>query len=647
MEEGQFLDGPVEGLAYKTPTQAGLTDENGRFLYMEGETITFSLGGIVLGQGLAVPLMTPLDLTEGACDETHPEVINICRFLLTIDDDNEPDDGIFIAEAVRENAEDPGINFDLTVEAFEADPIIRQLVFSLTAFTQAGQRNLMPEDRVQAHMRQTLNGIDNDDDGFSEDQGDCDDTDPDIYPGADEICGDDIDQNCDGDAPSCGTPDPDPTPEPDPPVSTDDDGDGYAVSQGDCDDTDPDIYPGAAEICGDDIDQNCDGDAPSCGTPDPDPTPEPDPPVSTDDDGDGYAVSQGDCDDTDPDIYPGAAEICGDDIDQNCDGNTPACDDPDEQDDDGDGFSENEGDCDDSDIDIYPGATEICGDQIDQDCDKNDMPCDYPNDRDDDEDGYTENEGDCNDRDAAVYPGAEEICEDKIDQDCSGQDLSCKDADSDGDGYTGNEGDCDDTNRNVYPGAEEICGDGIDQDCDKKDPECPAETGTVSVYLKLSQATTEEYKALYVTVSTIEVHYQSEGEEDSGWKNVGSPNRTYNLFELINGGREELAIDELKRGLYNEIRLIIGETPSSGVNILSQAHPYANYIIDSAGDVHNLTISSGLQTGLKIVYSFRIYGNKTTEVEMAFDASGSVSNAGNSGQWFLNPTFNLYNRVLE
>lgn len=45
-------------------------------------------------------------------------------------------------------------------------------------------------------------------------------------------------------------------------------------------------------------------------------------------------------------------------------------------DDDGDGFSENDGDCNDQDDTIYPGASEICGDGIDQDCSGADLACD-------------------------------------------------------------------------------------------------------------------------------------------------------------------------------------------------------------------------------------------------------------------------------
>lgn len=40
-----------------------------------------------------------------------------------------------------------------------------------------------------------------------------------------------------------------------------------------------------------------------------------------------------------------------------------------------DGFTKEQGDCDDSDPSINPDATEICGDGIDQDCDGSDLPC--------------------------------------------------------------------------------------------------------------------------------------------------------------------------------------------------------------------------------------------------------------------------------
>ncbi|MCK5681319.1 putative metal-binding motif-containing protein, partial [bacterium] len=102
-------------------------------------------------------------------------------------------------------------------------------------------------------------------------------------------------------------------------------------------------------------------------------------PDDIDDDGDGFTENRGDCNDQDATIYPGAPEICGDGIDQDCDRRDTACDqdedDPYDVDNDGDGFAENRGDCNDQDATIYPGAPEICGDGIDQNCDGRDEAC--------------------------------------------------------------------------------------------------------------------------------------------------------------------------------------------------------------------------------------------------------------------------------
>jgi len=167
------------------------------------------------------------------------------------------------------------------------------------------------------------------------------------------------------------------------PVCTDADGDGFAVEGGacgpvDCDDTNPNVNPAAPEICTDGIDNDCDGliDAQ-------DPSAVGCAPSCTDADGDGFAVEGGncgpvDCDDTDPAINPGAMEVCGDGIDNDCDGMVdegcqPTCPDMD-----GDGFMEaacGGSDCNDADPTIHPGAMEICGNGVDEDCDGRDAVC--------------------------------------------------------------------------------------------------------------------------------------------------------------------------------------------------------------------------------------------------------------------------------
>jgi prepilin-type N-terminal cleavage/methylation domain-containing protein len=96
--------------------------------------------------------------------------------------------------------------------------------------------------------------------------------------------------------------------------------------------------------------------------------------ANEDNDGDGYTVYQGDCDDSDPDVNPGATEIPDNAIDDDCNPATPDSSDDsseDEQgvDNDGDGYNGDEGDCDDNDPDVNPGATEIPDNGKDDDCD--------------------------------------------------------------------------------------------------------------------------------------------------------------------------------------------------------------------------------------------------------------------------------------
>jgi len=355
---------------------------------------------------------------------------------------------------------------------------------------------------------------------------DCDDTDPDIHPGATDVC-DGIDNDCDGEIDEDG----------DIRWYADDDGDGYGDSSdsvtdcdaprgyiaddSDCDDSDPGVHPSATEVC-DGIDNDCDGEIDEAG--------------GTlwyaDTDGDGYGdvservrecdVPSGhvadhtDCDDTNDAVYPGAPELC-DGLDNDCDGDIDEDGDTTwYRDGDGDGFGDpdesfvscdppesyvaDSTDCDDVRSSVYPGAPEIC-DGRDNDCDgeiDEDAGSRWYADTDEDghgdEDevviacdpptGHVESDEDCDDEDDTIYPGAPELCDDK-DNDCDGiidegaTDTWYRDSDSDGygdedstisacdppAGYVGDDSDCDDEAATTHPGAPELC-DGVDNDCD-------------------------------------------------------------------------------------------------------------------------------------------------------------------------------------
>lgn len=399
--------------------------------------------------------------------------------------------------------------------------------------------------------------------GYAALAGDCDDADKSIHPGASEVCDSaDTDEDCDGladDADSSATGQQ--------PAYTDSDGDGFGDSatltqvcdlssgqvwqDGDCDEGDAAIHPGAVEVCDSlDTDEDCDGlsddaDSSVTGTS----------AWYADADGDGYGdedapvqqcealgliASSGDCDDGDAAIHPAADELCaGVGVDEDCDGSVDEAGAIDlldwYLDADADGFGDSgvtfqqclapsgyvsdATDCDDDKNWVHPGAREICDvEGLDEDCDGLSGNADldgtsglvaFHTDADLDgfgdpesttwlcevEPGAVADDQDCDDTRAEVNPDADEVCDaENRDEDCDGlaDDLDSEGAqgktalyaDSDGDGYgagaaqdfcdppegwVSEEGDCDDGDSGAFPGAEEIRKDGIDQDCDGED----------------------------------------------------------------------------------------------------------------------------------------------------------------------------------
>ncbi|GMV43255.1 MAG: hypothetical protein AMXMBFR64_49710 [Myxococcales bacterium] len=287
---------------------------------------------------------------------------------------------------------------------------------------------------------------------------DCDDTNAEVSPFAAALpecipCAGALDWLCTGAAPPCA----------------DTDGDGVADCE-DCAPSDKTVGPGLVEICGNGKDDNCDGQQDEgwtwndAGTP------------RKVGDACGVGACAGGVVSCDNDLRvpvcttaaKGTVEVCGNAIDDDCDGATDeGCTVGDW---DGDGYVE--GDCRPYDSAFHPGAFEPCCDKslgdkalaiCDRDCDGEVGLC-SPDDK--DADGFAP-PADCDDGDATVHPGAPEKCDDGVDQDCDGRDTACGDpgvVDGDGDQWVV-PGDCDDTNPAIHPLAAEVC-DNKDNDCD-------------------------------------------------------------------------------------------------------------------------------------------------------------------------------------
>jgi hypothetical protein len=167
-------------------------------------------------------------------------------------------------------------------------------------------------------------------------------------------------------------------------------------------------------------------------------------------------------------------------------------------------------------------------------------------------------------------------------------------------------------------------------------------TGTLSV--GLTDAFTDDFKAVYVTIKEVQVHMPDADD----FETIAEPNETYNLLELVNGMTAQLALSELGTGDYTQMRLILGENPDGDdeLNILGNEHPFANYIIDKSDNEVALKTPSAQKSGIKIVHGFTINDGGTTELVFDFDANKSVVKTG-GGKYILKPTIKVIDTAVS
>ncbi|MDP6933728.1 MAG: hypothetical protein QGG40_12470, partial [Myxococcota bacterium] len=314
--------------------------------------------------------------------------------------------------------------------------------------------------------------LDNDGDGYTEFDGDCNDGNPEVHPNAEDepYIGGDTD---------CGGED-----------DYDADGDGYVLDEylglttegvedsgglpgGDCDDEAEGTYPGADDAWYDGVDADCGGED------------------DYDADGDGYVPDEyeglttegvedsgglpaGDCDDANDAVRDGMKDDWYDGVDTDCGGE-------DDYDADGDGYVLDEH------VGLGTSGVDGSGELPGGDCNDNSG---LLNQDDDDGDGVTTCDGDCNDGNAYIYPGAAyndstTQCMKDMDgdgygeayptedvaggTDCDDEDASATPEDNDEDGQTSCAGDCNDADASIYAGATDSWYDGVDTDCGEDD----------------------------------------------------------------------------------------------------------------------------------------------------------------------------------
>jgi len=144
----------------------------------------------------------------------------------------------------------------------------------------------------------------------------------------------------------------------------------------------------------------------------------------------------------------------------------------------------------------------------------------------------------------------------------------------------------------------------------------PRGTGTVRVSLTDAPAV---YDSVVLNIRSVSVH--RDGPDDEGWFTVAEPDSMFDLLLLRNGVFTNLGSITVPAGHYTQVRLLL----ASG-----------SYVVAN-GQRHDLTVPSGLQTGLKLIGGFDVPDGGLVDIGVDFDAARSIHVTGN-GRYMLKPT---------
>ncbi len=115
------------------------------------------------------------------------------------------------------------------------------------------------------------------------------------------------------------------------------------------------------------------------------------------------------------------------------------------------------------------------------------------------------------------------------------------------------------------------------------------------------------FDAVNIVVTRVEVH-RAGSDSASGWFVVNQDSAQYDLLELRNGVTAAMGEATVEAGQYTQIRLILG----AGSHVMV------------GGVRHDLEVSSGSTTGIKLNHPFTISADMTTELTLDFNAEASI-----------------------
>lgn len=147
---GFFIDSAVQGLTYTTATQSGTTAADGSFKYLAGESVTFKLYGQTISSPSGFTYLTPFDSSDLTLNPNYS--INIVRFLMALDSDGNPSNGITLPA----NSQSISINFNKSIADFASNSN-SEVTNALTLI--ASGRSLPSVQAAVTHINHSLEAI--------------------------------------------------------------------------------------------------------------------------------------------------------------------------------------------------------------------------------------------------------------------------------------------------------------------------------------------------------------------------------------------------------------------------------------------------------------------------------------------------------
>lgn len=123
VKTGVLIDAAVAGVSYDSGSQKGTTDANGQFKYIAGETVSFKLGNIDLGNAKASDRLLLKALNNGVDTQGNlsDSTLNRAVLLQTLDSDGDSSNGIQIPSSSVDKLKAASIAFNSTPTQFAAN----------------------------------------------------------------------------------------------------------------------------------------------------------------------------------------------------------------------------------------------------------------------------------------------------------------------------------------------------------------------------------------------------------------------------------------------------------------------------------------------------------------------------------------------